>query len=274
MSTAYTRVHGKKACSCIVATIKPLERDLVKAGVIKKDLSGLITQGSYNGTVAASGSTHDGGGVWDVAHFLVDTDAKKEIWFRNGWLPMDRRPVDAPRSKWKAHGHVKVAGCPHADRSAKAQEAAIRRGRNGLANNGKFRGTLFPIVTWDEVVAREAGLAVDAIVAGQASLWASKIPRVYTPKGQWPLVPVAGAQSAAVMDRLRMQLSLKPTGKAAWTHYDVAALKVWLNQPYVGVGVLDTLDVYALQSRVKVRQTGKLDAPTWTALAQYLNKHR
>ena len=152
---AYVTIHGKRACSCQQKTIGYLERDLRAAGLIVKDLSGLITQQAYNSSVNASGSTHDGGGVWDVVHRLVDTDAKKKIWARNGWIPFDRRTIDAPVSKWPNHGHMVVAGCPHRDPSAVKQEAAARNGRNALADKGPFRGDCGPILTWSQVVARE-----------------------------------------------------------------------------------------------------------------------
>ena len=154
---AYITLHGKRACSCQQKTLPYLERDLRAAGLIKKDLSGLITQQAYNSTVNASGSTHDGGGVWDVVHRLVDTDAKKKIWARNGWIPFDRRTIDAPKSKWPNHGHMVVAGCPHRDPSAVKQEVSARAGRNALENNGPFRGDCGPIITWAQAVARETG---------------------------------------------------------------------------------------------------------------------
>lgn len=154
---AYIRLHGMKACSCQQKTLPYLERDLRAAGLIIKDLSGLITQQAYNSTVNASGSTHDGGGVWDVVHRLVDTDAKKKIWMKHGWIPFDRRTIDAPVSKWPNHGHMVVAGCIHRDPSAVKQEVSARAGRNALANNGPFRGNPGPIITWAQAIARETG---------------------------------------------------------------------------------------------------------------------
>ena len=150
-------LHGKKACTCQQKTLPYLERDLRAAGLIVKDLSGLITQQAYNSTVNASGPTHDGGGVWDVEHRLVDTDAKKRIWARHGWIPFDRRTIDAPISQWPNHGHMVVAGCDHRDASAMKQEASARAGRNALANNGPFRGDCGPIITWEQALARETG---------------------------------------------------------------------------------------------------------------------
>jgi len=53
---AYITLHGKRACSCQQKTLPYLERDLRAAGLIIKDLSGLITQQAYNGSsVNASG---------------------------------------------------------------------------------------------------------------------------------------------------------------------------------------------------------------------------
>ena len=71
-----------------------------------------------------------------------------------------------------------------------------------------------------------------------------------------------------------MQLQIKPTGSDIWGHWDVAALKVWLGGIYDGRGVLSTLDVQRLQSRVGVDRDGDLGSVTWEAFQRFLNRWR
>lgn len=147
-------VRGKRACACWEQVVPIIERELIALGAIKSDLSGLITQGSYNTSVAASGSTHSGGGVWDVKHYLVNTDAKKRAWLAGGAIPFERTRADA---NWPNHGHVVLAGCPHLADSAARQVTAARNGRNALRSNGSFRGLggKPEIITWQEAHNRE-----------------------------------------------------------------------------------------------------------------------
>ena len=160
MSNQIVWLHGRRACPCWAAILPGLEADLRASGFIRQDLSGLITQGAYNTSVAASGSTHSGGGVWDVRHSLVDTDAKRRIWLKWGVVPFDRRTADAPVTRWPNHGHMVVAGCPHLAASAARQVTQACLGRNALVGNGPFRGLggRPKIITYREALAREAKL--------------------------------------------------------------------------------------------------------------------
>lgn len=144
-------VRGKRACNCIERTVAIIERELRKLGAIKQDLSGLITQGSYNTSVKASGSTHSGGGVWDVKWNLVNTDAKKRAWLAGGAIPFERTTAD---SNWANHGHIVWAGCPHLAESAARQVTAARNGRNALLNNARFRGLGGKprVIAWQEAL--------------------------------------------------------------------------------------------------------------------------
>lgn len=141
-------VSGKKACPCMKEGIAGVEADLRAMGVIKKDLTGLITQGSYNNTVAESGNTHSGGGVWDVKWKLVNTDKKKAVWFKWGFIPFERGPLDG----MVYHGHVVTVGCKHLDPSAARQVTSARKGKNALRIPKTFRGKMFPIISWDQAI--------------------------------------------------------------------------------------------------------------------------
>lgn len=131
-------LYGYRVCDCVVDSMMMLEWRLRKAGLIARDLSGLITQGAYNrGGVAASVGTHDGGGVLDVPPILVNTAAKRRIWRDSGVAMWYRRASEGP---WRDHGHGVWDGCPHLSAGAKRQITAYRQGRNGLANNRADQG--------------------------------------------------------------------------------------------------------------------------------------
>ena len=46
-------VRGKRACACMAVAILRVEAGLRALGVIKVDLSGLVTQGAWNGGAGA-----------------------------------------------------------------------------------------------------------------------------------------------------------------------------------------------------------------------------
>jgi peptidoglycan hydrolase-like protein with peptidoglycan-binding domain len=157
VSTGQVLIHSRRGCTCQRDTLPKIEAELRALGVIIQDLAGLITQQAYNSTVSASKSTHGGGGVWDVPARLVDTDEKRAVWLKWGWVPFYRVTADAPVSKWAPHGHLVVIGCTHRALSAVAQEESFRRGRNGLANNGPFRGKLPAVIrTWAQALVANA----------------------------------------------------------------------------------------------------------------------
>lgn len=259
----YTYVHGKRACACLAAVVPIVEKNLRDLGVIKHDLSGLITQGSYNGKrVHASAGTHSGGGVWDVKWSLVNSDAKKQTWMKAGIIPFDRQTIDAPVSKWPPHGHIVVAGCPHRARSAAEQEKAARLGLNGLANRGCFRGHCGRIITWTE-----------AMHPSPPPPPPPPPPRDPTPK-PWPHIGEDGDRGPQTMDRLRMQLKLKPTGSGDWSHWDVIALLIWLGEPCTDTAVITPIALLKLQHRVGAKPTGRWDEATTRHLQHYLNQNR
>lgn len=261
LAQPYVWFRGKKSCNCLVQAIPIAEKGLRALGVIKKDLTGMISQGSYNTSVAQSAGTHSGGGTWDVTWSLVNSDAKKRAWFNAGIIPFERTKADSVN--WNNHGHLVVVGCPHRARSAVAQELAAKRGENALSNRGPFRGWRpSTIIAWSTAVRMQ-----------QAAKAAPKIPRVYTPK-PWPWIATDGVLGAKTLNRLRMQLSVAVTGIPKLMHYDVAALLVWLGEPYVGSGILTKEAVYKLQYRVGAKQDGDWGPATTAALQKYLNRNR
>lgn len=95
-----------------------------------------VTQGSYNaGAVAASGGTHDGGGVVDLAPY--DHDRKVATLRAVGFAAWYRTPSQGP---WPAHIHAVLIGHGKLSPAARAQVDAYLAGRNGLANNGSDDG--------------------------------------------------------------------------------------------------------------------------------------
>lgn len=151
MASTIVTVYGKRTCACVKQALPLVEARLVKAGYIKKDMSGLITQGGYNnGAVAASAGTHDGGGVIDVKAALVDTEAKRRIWRKSGWAMWHRRTWEG---NWPEHGHGVLIGCDHLTTGASRQVVSYRAGKNGLANNGADQGPRVTILTWEQALA-------------------------------------------------------------------------------------------------------------------------
>lgn len=151
MASTIVYVHGRRTCACVKQALPLVEARLKRAGYIKQDLSGLITQGGYNnGAVPASAGTHDGGGVIDVAASLVDTAAKRKIWRRSGWAMWHRTPAEG---NWPEHGHGVLIGCPHVSAGAARQVTAYKAGKNGLANGAADQGPKVAAVTWEQALA-------------------------------------------------------------------------------------------------------------------------
>jgi hypothetical protein len=90
-----------------------------------------ITQGSYSTSVAASGSTHAGGGAMDTndagVGYLRAQNALRAVGFASWW----RLPSQGP---WAQHIHSIALGDPTASQAAKNQMAAYKRGGDGLGH--------------------------------------------------------------------------------------------------------------------------------------------
>ena len=100
----------------------------------------VVTQGSYQSTVAASAGTHDGGGAVDLrwCGHLACIRALRVA----GFAAWHRTPRQGP---WPDHVHAIVVGHPALSASAASQVVAYRRGRNGLVSNGVDDGPSVPI---------------------------------------------------------------------------------------------------------------------------------
>lgn len=130
-----------------------------------------LTQGGYNkGGVKASAGTHDGGGVVDV-----DTDglsrAGKTLVVRAlrvaGFAAWLRTPA---QGDWGEHIHAVQLGNARRSAGAKRQAEAYRRGRNGLANNGKDDGPRVKIRILPYVQSRSFPNVAKAIAATKNAL--------------------------------------------------------------------------------------------------------
>lgn len=108
----------------------------------------VVTQGSYQSTVAASAGTHDGGGAVDLR--WCGHDACIKALRLAGFAAWHRHPG---QSNWPHHIHAVLVDHPSLAPSAARQVAAYRAGRNGLANNGTDDGpriTPIPVYRWQE----------------------------------------------------------------------------------------------------------------------------
>jgi hypothetical protein len=94
-----------------------------------------ITQGSYSTSVAASGSTHAGGGAMDTNGPRGWNAAVKALRLA-GFAAWHRTPSQGP---WRDHIHSIALGDSSASPAAKAQMASFRRGGDGLGH-GMFKG--------------------------------------------------------------------------------------------------------------------------------------
>lgn len=108
----------------------------------------VVTQGSYQSTVAASAGTHDGGGAVDLR--WCGHDACIKALRLAGFAAWHRHPG---QSDWPHHIHAVLVDHPSLAPSAARQVDDYRAGRNGLANNGTDDGpriTPIPVYRWQE----------------------------------------------------------------------------------------------------------------------------
>ncbi len=133
-------------CTCMETIDPMIDRELVARGIIHQCLD--VMQGCYSGgRVAASGATHNGGGVRDLAQSGEPYDSHLEMWgyaaFQRDW-----------RDGMDPHTHAVLIGCPHLDPSAHRQVTAWMNKRNGLMSNAPDRDQTRPstIRNWREAV--------------------------------------------------------------------------------------------------------------------------
>ena len=139
----YTRVKydGKTVNARTRDALKYAQKLWRDRGGHKKTIQ--LSQGSYNkGGVAASGSTHDGGGVVDVRTAGVGLDAQET-------KDLSRALKDAGFAAWIRDSrdgmspHIHAIACEDNEMAASAarQVVSFDAGKNGLSNNAPDRNT-------------------------------------------------------------------------------------------------------------------------------------
>lgn len=108
-----------------------------------------ITQGSYSDGVNSAG-THHGGGVVDFSTRglrLTQINRRVRALRLVGFAAWHRTEADG----FTSHIHAVAVGTNDLDPAAARQVAALRRGRNGLANNGldRHRGMGISVHSWE-----------------------------------------------------------------------------------------------------------------------------
>lgn len=106
----------------------------------------VVTQGSYQSSVAASAGTHDRGGAVDIRWDGHDSDVLALR--RAGFAAWHRWPAQGP---WVDHIHAVLIGHPDLAPSAARQVTSYYAGRNGLASNAADDGPRLnpiPTFTW------------------------------------------------------------------------------------------------------------------------------
>jgi hypothetical protein len=103
------------------------------AGRLGYDLT--VVQGSYTSGVSASGGTHDGGGVVDLA---ANDHARKVRELRRTGFAAWYRP--ARPGVWSAHVHAVLIGNLRLSPEARDQVAEYLAGYDGLAGEGRDTG--------------------------------------------------------------------------------------------------------------------------------------
>ena len=124
----------------------------------------VITQGSYNTTVAASGGTHSGGGALDLRATNLTAAQRKEAVAclrRVGFAAWLRTPA---QSDWPYHIHAIAIGCPDLSRTAKAQVTDYLNGKNGLASHGTDDGPrTWVSMTWEKYAKAHPDLLTEPV---------------------------------------------------------------------------------------------------------------
>lgn len=103
----------------------------VMKGIIERQYD--VSQGSYNGGVKASGGTHDGGGVWDMRQYDVETITLAR---NGGAAAYHRSPEEAGSIWWPDHTHAVLVGDP-CNGPARYQVDAYKAGYDGLGYMGR-----------------------------------------------------------------------------------------------------------------------------------------
>lgn len=128
--------RGFKACSCLIAWLPVYEKELLRRGIIRKNLD--IYQ--LIGGAAASGGTHATGGAFDIGQTSVEAIKVARLMGADAtWF----RPKNWDNRGGMAHTHGVLRGCPHnlpARYQITSAKYGVDHGKNGLANGGRDTG--------------------------------------------------------------------------------------------------------------------------------------
>lgn len=132
-------VHGLPACTCLSAWIPVFESELARYGIKVR-----FTQ--LNGSYGPSAGTHKAGAFDLVVTVTGDRslsaayDIVVKIARQMGADATWERPYNWDRRGGIRHTHGVLTKCPHLSWQARAQQTAVKAGRNGLANLGRDTG--------------------------------------------------------------------------------------------------------------------------------------
>lgn len=154
MSKQWIKLPGGAAgygCECMAKTLPLIEADMLKQGLIKKNLD--IWQWGYNpGKVGASAGTHDLGGVVDTGQYSL---AQRKVWAKWGVMMFPR----TTQFGWTSgdHGHGVWHGCSHQVPYTDWQVRSGLAGGDGLGSSATLMGRAWryfeaPTKTWQEAV--------------------------------------------------------------------------------------------------------------------------
>lgn len=129
--------RGFPACSCLIDWLPVYEAELLRRGLIKKNLD--IYQ--LIGGAPRSGGTHLDGQCADTAQVAAEAiEVARDMGADASW----HRRYDWDNRGGVEHAHLNLRGCPHgtpaADRQYSSTFSGVDHGKNGLANGGRDDG--------------------------------------------------------------------------------------------------------------------------------------
>jgi hypothetical protein len=160
------------------------------------------TQGSFNTSVDASAGTHSAAGAIDLSVKGLDAprvNAIVKVMRQVGFAAWHRLVSEGP---WPAHIHGIAVNAPGLSTAAAKQVAALRRGRNGLANDGldRHRNMNLPVITFEQFLAdttMEDDVTVEELLNFEISTGQGKF-KVATLLANAALLPVIKAKGDAL----------------------------------------------------------------------------
>jgi hypothetical protein len=128
------------------------------------------TQGSFNTSVGPSAGTHSGAGAIDLSVNGLDTPRVNgivKVMRQVGFAAWHRL---ASEGDWPAHIHGIAVDAPGLSTAAANQVAALRDGKNGLANDGldRHRNMNLPVITFEQFL-EEDDVTVEELLNSEIS---------------------------------------------------------------------------------------------------------